>query len=154
MTVLPAAPPAPPRRWRGLPRWFGALALVALAAFAGHQAALHTTLERLREAADHRLDMLTGALDADLTRFEHLPALLEIVGDGQRGASFPAGDADALAQVLADLAADPGRRERLARAGREWVLEHRTWRAAAARYRQVYEVAALSATRSSAATNS
>lgn len=83
-----------------------------------------------------------------------LPALLEIVGDGQRGASFPAGDADALAQVLADLAADPGRREQLARAGREWVLEHRTWRAAAARYRQVYEVAALSATRSSAATNS
>lgn len=78
MTVLPAAPPAPPRRWRGLPRWFGALALVALAAFAGHQAALHTTLERLREAADHRLDMLTGALDADLTRFEHLPALLEM----------------------------------------------------------------------------
>ncbi len=78
MTVLPAAPPAPPRRWRGLPRWFGALALVTLAAFAGHQAALHTTLERLREAADHRLDMLTGALDADLTRFEHLPALLEM----------------------------------------------------------------------------
>lgn len=83
-----------------------------------------------------------------------LPALLEIVGDGRRGASFPAGDADALAQVLADLAADPARRERLAHEGREWVLEHRTWRAAAARYQQVYEVAAASATRSSAATNS
>lgn len=65
-------------RWRSLPRWCGALALVALAAMAGHEAAEHAAMARLREAADHRLDMLTSALDADLTRFEHLPALLEM----------------------------------------------------------------------------
>jgi two-component system C4-dicarboxylate transport sensor histidine kinase DctB len=66
------------RRWRGLPRWCGALALVALAAFAGHHLAMQNGLARLREAADHRLDMLATGLDADLARFEYLPALLEM----------------------------------------------------------------------------
>ena len=66
------------RRWRGLPRWFGALALVALAAVAGHQLAMQNGLARLREAAEHRLDMLATGLDADLARFEYLPALMEM----------------------------------------------------------------------------
>jgi len=66
------------RRWRGLPRWCGALALVALAAVAGHHLAMQNGLARLREAADHRLDMLATGLDADLARFEYLPALLEM----------------------------------------------------------------------------
>lgn len=66
------------RRWRGLPRWCGALALVALAAFAGHHLAMQNGLARLREAGDHRLDMLATGLDADLARFEYLPALLEM----------------------------------------------------------------------------
>jgi len=66
------------RRWRGLPRWLGALALVALAAIAGHHFAMQNGLARLREAADHRLDMLATGLDADLARFEYLPALLEM----------------------------------------------------------------------------
>lgn len=66
------------RRWRGLARWCGALALVAMAAFAGHQFAMQAGLARLREAADHRLDMLATGLDADLARFEYLPALLEM----------------------------------------------------------------------------
>ncbi|MFG6416624.1 ATP-binding protein [Roseateles sp. DC23W] len=51
---------------------------MALAAFAGHQVARHAAIERLSESADHRLDMLAGALEADLQRFEHLPALLEM----------------------------------------------------------------------------
>jgi len=67
-----------PRRWRGLPRWLGALALVAVAAFAGHHLAMQNGLARLRDAADHRLDMLATGLDADLARFEYLPALLEM----------------------------------------------------------------------------
>ncbi|MGF6351031.1 two-component system C4-dicarboxylate transport sensor histidine kinase DctB [Variovorax sp. W2I14] len=67
-----------PRRWRGLLRWLGALALVAAAAFAGHHVAMQTGLARLRDAADHRLDMLATGLDADLARFEYLPALLEM----------------------------------------------------------------------------
>ncbi|WP_269759099.1 hypothetical protein [Variovorax sp. E3] len=52
------------RRWRGLARWCGALALVAVAAFAGHQIAMQAGLARLREAAEHRLDMLATGLDA------------------------------------------------------------------------------------------
>ena len=67
-----------PRAWRGWPRWVGALALVGLAAFAGHEVALQTGLSRLREAAEHRLDMLASNLDADLARFDYLPALLEM----------------------------------------------------------------------------
>jgi two-component system C4-dicarboxylate transport sensor histidine kinase DctB len=71
-------PPEKTSRWRGLLRWCSALALVAAAAFAGHQVALQTGLARLREAADHRLDMLATGLDADLARFDYLPALLEM----------------------------------------------------------------------------
>jgi two-component system C4-dicarboxylate transport sensor histidine kinase DctB len=67
----------PGRRWRGLPRWGGALLLVAAAAYAGHQVALQTGLSRLSEATEHRLDMLATGLDADLARFDYLPALLE-----------------------------------------------------------------------------
>jgi len=72
--------PAPEgrRRWRGWPRWFGALALVAAAAYIGHEVALQTGLERVGVAAQHRLDMLASGLDADLARFDYLPALLEM----------------------------------------------------------------------------
>lgn len=66
------------RRWRALPRWFAALGLVAAAAYIGHQVALQTGLSRLRETAEHRLDMLVTGLDADLARFDYLPALLEM----------------------------------------------------------------------------
>lgn len=71
-----AAPSA--RRWRGLPRWCAALGLVLAAAYVGHQVALQTGLSRLREAAEHRLDMLATGLEADLSRFDYLPALLEM----------------------------------------------------------------------------
>jgi len=79
---LPALPldmrSARRRRWRGLPRWGAALALVAAAAYAGHELALEAGVSRLREAAEHRLDMMASSLDADLARFDYLPALLEM----------------------------------------------------------------------------
>ncbi|HSV51145.1 MAG TPA: ATP-binding protein [Burkholderiaceae bacterium] len=83
MTSLPPAlrlalPALRPRRWYRLSRWCGALALVLLAACIGHQLALQTGLSRLRDAAAHRLDMLATGLDADLARFDYLPALLEM----------------------------------------------------------------------------
>lgn len=78
-SVSPPPPPAKqPRRRRGWLRWCGALALVVAAAFVGHQVALQSGLARLRDAAEHRLDMLTSNLDADLARFDYLPALLEM----------------------------------------------------------------------------
>jgi two-component system, NtrC family, C4-dicarboxylate transport sensor histidine kinase DctB len=66
------------RFWPDLMRWGAATALVAAAAYAGHQLTLQTGLSRLRDAATHRLDMLTAGLDADLARFDYLPALLEM----------------------------------------------------------------------------
>jgi two-component system C4-dicarboxylate transport sensor histidine kinase DctB len=39
---------------------------------------MQTGVSRLREAAEHRLDMLATGLDADLARFDYLPALLEM----------------------------------------------------------------------------
>ncbi|WP_154402136.1 glycosyltransferase [Ornithinimicrobium cavernae] len=67
-----------------------------------------------------------------------LPALREIIGDGERGESFPASDAAGLARTLARLAGDPEQRRRLAERGRAWVVRERTWAAAAATYEQVY----------------
>jgi two-component system C4-dicarboxylate transport sensor histidine kinase DctB len=69
--------PAANRRWRGLPRWGVALLLVVAAAYAGHELALRTGLSRLSEATAHRLDMFATGLEADLARFDYLPALLE-----------------------------------------------------------------------------
>ena len=78
-TALRVDPPTrSPRRWRGVPRWFAALALIVAAAYLGHEVALQTGLARLRDAAEHRLDMLASGLDADLARYDYLPALLEM----------------------------------------------------------------------------
>jgi len=76
--ALAAAPETARRRWRGLPRWSAALCLVLAAAYVGHEVALQTGLSRLREAAEHRLDMVATGLEADLSRYDHLPALLEM----------------------------------------------------------------------------
>jgi len=78
MQALVAAPTATRRPWRGLPRWSAAVCLVLAAAGAGYQVALQTGTSRQREAAEHRLDMLTTGLEADLSRFDYLPALLEM----------------------------------------------------------------------------
>ncbi len=43
----------------------------------------------------------------------------EVVVDGQTGLLAPAGDADALAEHIVRLAADPARREEMGRAGRQ-----------------------------------
>jgi two-component system C4-dicarboxylate transport sensor histidine kinase DctB len=52
--------------------------MVAAAAYMGHEVAMQSGLSRLREVAEHRLDMLATAVDADLARFDYLPALLEM----------------------------------------------------------------------------
>ncbi|MEO5737001.1 MAG: ATP-binding protein [Variovorax sp.] len=97
-------------RWRALPRWCGGLALVALAALAGHQVAMQTGLARLREAADHRLDMLATGLDADLARFDYLPALLEMtpIVPALLGAPSDAGLRDSVNRYLDGVGAAAG----------------------------------------------
>ena len=57
-------------------------------------------------------------------------ALSEIVEHEHNGLLYEKGDQTSLALGLARLIEDPELRATLARNGRAWVLEHRTWRAA------------------------
>jgi two-component system C4-dicarboxylate transport sensor histidine kinase DctB len=66
------------RRWRRVGLGCAALALVALAAYAAHQLALRSGMDELRTATEHRLDLLASGLNADLARFDDVPALLEM----------------------------------------------------------------------------
>lgn len=66
------------------------------------------------------------------------PALLEVIGGDERGWSYPAGDAPALARLLQQLAGDPARRAAVAARARDWVLQERTWAANARRYAALY----------------
>ncbi|WP_229791160.1 glycosyltransferase [Zhihengliuella salsuginis] len=67
-----------------------------------------------------------------------LPALEELVHDGETGLLFEPGSVDDLASKVGRLLADPVLRDGLGQRGREWVLEERTWAANAARYDRVY----------------
>ncbi|KAB1640834.1 glycosyltransferase family 4 protein [Gulosibacter chungangensis] len=68
-----------------------------------------------------------------------LPALEELVVDGETGALFAAEDEHALAQTLRGLLDDPERAAEMGENGREWALSTRTWAANAATYENVYE---------------
>lgn len=58
--------------------WIAAPAIIAGAAVVAHGFAWRTGLERLSDATQHRLDMISAQLDGQLTRFGHLPTLLEM----------------------------------------------------------------------------
>ncbi len=75
-----ATPMSAPRRRRlhAALRWSLALALTAAVSGIGYWLSMQAGIARLHEAASHRLDMLAGTLDAELTRFDYLPALLEM----------------------------------------------------------------------------
>lgn len=66
-------------------------------------------------------------------------ALPEVVGeDGRSGVLVPPRNGAALAQAIASLLDDPGRRLAMGEAGRKRVLEHFTWKRAAERTADVY----------------
>jgi glycosyltransferase involved in cell wall biosynthesis len=67
-----------------------------------------------------------------------LPALREVVRDGETGVLVAPEDPAALAAALDHLIARPERRRALGDAARAWVSEHRTWAGAGARYRELY----------------
>lgn len=67
-----------------------------------------------------------------------LEALREITGEGDRGRYFPAGDAVGLADVLAELQADPEARAEMAKKAREWVVAERQWSTNGKRYAELY----------------
>lgn len=68
-----------------------------------------------------------------------LPALVEIALPGERGLSFRAGDAHALAAAAKILIDRPELRTALGSAGRDWVLRERTWGANGRRYRELFD---------------
>ena len=65
-------------------------------------------------------------------------ALTELITDGDRGMSFPPGDAEALADRLQRLHGDPALRRALGENARAWVAAGRTWEHNAVRYRDAY----------------
>lgn len=67
-----------------------------------------------------------------------LPALAEVLGDGERGCVFAPEDPDDLARVLSGLLADEDERIRMGLAGRRWVEQAHSGEAAGSRYREVY----------------
>lgn len=62
---------------------------------------------------------------------------VELVGDGQRGLLFPAGDPVTLAGQIERLAGDPKLREVFRKAGSEFEVE--TWSEVAGRFEEIYE---------------
>jgi glycosyltransferase involved in cell wall biosynthesis len=67
-----------------------------------------------------------------------LPALVEIAPDGVRGLSYRTEDPTDLARAVTRLMDDPELRERLAVAGREWVIAERSWSANGPRWEAAY----------------
>lgn len=68
-----------------------------------------------------------------------LEALREIIGNRERGLTFAAGNAEALAAVLSDLEADPAKRADMATRARNWVISERRWSANGEQYAKLYE---------------
>ena len=56
-----------------------------------------------------------------------LPALSEIVEDGETGCLYPAGNAQALAETIHDLLQDKSKRDSLGEQAKNWILENRIW---------------------------
>jgi phosphatidylinositol alpha-mannosyltransferase len=73
-----------------------------------------------------------------------LPAFRRVLEDGEAGVLVPVGDAGALAAALAAVLHDPGRRERLAAAGRCAVQVY-DWRTVTRQVVDVYEAALAAA---------
>jgi glycosyltransferase involved in cell wall biosynthesis len=51
----------------------------------------------------------------------------EIIEDGKTGRLYPAGDSQALSEVIAELLNDDSKRIELSIAAKEWIIAHRTW---------------------------
>lgn len=63
----------------------------------------------------------------------------ELIEHQRTGILFPAGDPEALARSVGDLLSDPERWPALRDAGRHFVESERSWEAAVARYRPIYQ---------------
>jgi two-component system C4-dicarboxylate transport sensor histidine kinase DctB len=58
--------------------WSVSLVVIAVSAAVAHRLALQAGVQRLADAAQHRLAMVAAQLDAEQARFDYLPSLLEL----------------------------------------------------------------------------
>lgn len=70
-----------------------------------------------------------------------VPALREMIVEGQTAVSFKAGDPDSLAAVCVDLCRSPDRRRKLGDNAARWVRAHRSWSAVTTGYLEAYDYA-------------
>ena len=68
-----------------------------------------------------------------------LPALRELISDGETGHLVPAGDVVAWANSIESLIDEPAKAELMGRSGREFVLKTRTWNKNARRLAEIYQ---------------
>ncbi len=74
--------------------------LIVAAGLAGYFVAEHFGLRGLRTEARHRLDLLSGAIDAEVTRFTHIPGVLALNADILELLRRPAGGRRQLQPVV------------------------------------------------------
>jgi glycosyltransferase involved in cell wall biosynthesis len=67
-----------------------------------------------------------------------LPALRDVITDGENGRTFPAGDYSALATILGTLLREPAGTRKLAVSGHGFVMDRFDWEAVAQEYGQCY----------------
>ena len=67
-----------------------------------------------------------------------VPAMRELVRDGETGMTFPAGDVEALARACVRLLDDPALRGALGDRARAWIVRDRQWPALVERYHDIY----------------
>jgi glycosyltransferase involved in cell wall biosynthesis len=69
----------------------------------------------------------------------NLPALDEIIEDGKTGRLYPAGDAQALSEIINDLLQDEIKRASLGSNAEKWIIKNRTWKSVTAKIPSIYE---------------
>ena len=67
-----------------------------------------------------------------------VPAMRELVRDGETGVTVPAGQQKALTRACLQLLEDPALRRKLGRRARAWTLGHRRWDTLVGRYHHIY----------------
>ena len=68
----------------------------------------------------------------------NLPALAEIIEDGKTGCLYPAGDSQALSDIIKQLLQDESKRSELGNNAKIWVIENRTWQSVVGKVPALY----------------
>ena len=68
-----------------------------------------------------------------------VPAMRELVRDGETGMTFPAGQQEGLARACVRLLEDAGLRRALGERARAWTVGYRRWATLVGRYSGIYE---------------